>query len=322
MKKEYKELYNSIKPDSELLYSTLDKADKKTSRHLPIKILSTAMAFVILAVGGGFGINSLRSNNNLTPDVTQASPQYVSGIGNVLIAYANDDQEIEYADDSKTIDIRDFDVTKYPAFYTIKVIDVTGWTQEEIDAERIKIKKENDKLRDNNNYQDGLHISSGFFDKQNEDDHPYIMCRRASGYFLLDIEDMSAVDYIAITNDSDYGEVVLHYDSLSDDNINDFLFANDLTNHELTVTGEALQKSMDAGYIENGYAIRWERGQALYDALWQNPKLDLSTIKDTIHFTIHYKNGETAKSTLDITFSKDGNMIMNNYKYNGYAYNE
>ena len=53
MKKEYKELFDHIKPDSELMYDTFNKADenKKTTVFMPRKIVATALVMAVLAVG-------------------------------------------------------------------------------------------------------------------------------------------------------------------------------------------------------------------------------------------------------------------------------
>ena len=53
MKKEYKELFDNIKPDSELMYDTFNKADenKKSTVFMPRKIVAAALVMAVLAVG-------------------------------------------------------------------------------------------------------------------------------------------------------------------------------------------------------------------------------------------------------------------------------
>lgn len=98
MKKEYKELFDNIKPDSELMYDTFNKADekKKSPAFMPRRIVAAALAIAVLVVGGGFGINQLKAPDFISEnDTTITGGDTLSAPLFTITAYAGDNENAE-----------------------------------------------------------------------------------------------------------------------------------------------------------------------------------------------------------------------------------
>lgn len=99
MKKEYKELFDTIKPDSELMYDTLNKADEKknTTGFVPRRIAAAALVMAVLVVGGGFGIHQLTAPKMIEPgeNTTGTVDDLPSSDFFTITAFASDDENAE-----------------------------------------------------------------------------------------------------------------------------------------------------------------------------------------------------------------------------------
>ena len=99
MKKEYKELFDNIKPDSELMYDTFNKADenKKSTVFMPRKIVAAALVMAVLAVGSGFGIHQIKEPKAIEDieNTTHTMDDLPSSDFFTITAFASDDENAE-----------------------------------------------------------------------------------------------------------------------------------------------------------------------------------------------------------------------------------
>lgn len=142
MKKEYKELFDNIKPDSELMYDTFNKADEK--KKFPVfmtrKVVAAALMIAVLVVGGGFGIHQIKE-----PKAIEEIENTTGIVGNLpssdfftITAFAKDDENAEI----KTLSPDDITLMDYKielkknsdGYY----VSGSGETDFQINAEDIK----------------------------------------------------------------------------------------------------------------------------------------------------------------------------------------
>lgn len=314
MKNEYKRIFDTKSPDNKTIEKIFEKTENSNSFGTAKRILCAALCFAVFATVGLFGYTS-QSGNNIT---SKTNNQTEAGASTAHQSYKGGGVLVAYADTGKKVPVSKLNISSQPSFFVLNVTDVTGWSEEKIESTLDELKKENETMAYSGEYDNGLHIRSGYFEAESSNEKPYILTRRYSGNFALDIDDFSAVKSIEVTNRSDYGEVTLKYDngeSSADNTEIQFIHADADTNHRLTISGAKLEESLKAGLIENGYTIYWDIDHYLYEALAKNPNMDLSKITDKIDFTVNYKNGTSAKSTVNITFDRNGNMTVSDGGY-------
>lgn len=98
MKKEYKELFDNIKPDQELMYDIYNKADadKKSSVFMPRRIVAAVLVMAVLVAGGGFGVNYLKSPNLIeNTESSETTGDALSAPLFTITAYAGDNENAE-----------------------------------------------------------------------------------------------------------------------------------------------------------------------------------------------------------------------------------
>lgn len=142
MKKEYKELFNTIKPDSELMYDTLNKADekKKTPAFMPRKVVAAALVMAVLVVGGGFGVHQLTAPKMIEPgeNATGTVDDLPSSDFFTITAFASDDEKAEIKTLSPDdITLMDYKIELRKDHYGY-YISGSGETDFQINAEDIK----------------------------------------------------------------------------------------------------------------------------------------------------------------------------------------
>lgn len=142
MKKEYKELFDTIKPDGELMYDTFNKADKKKNAtgFVPRRIVAAALVMAVLVVGGGFGIHQLTAPKMIEPgeNTTGTVDDLPSSDFFTITAFASDDENAEI----KTLSPDDITLMDYKielkknsdGYY----VSGSGETDFQINAEDIK----------------------------------------------------------------------------------------------------------------------------------------------------------------------------------------
>lgn len=306
MKKEYKQLYNEIKPDDKLLDKVLNSTDIKTPGHLPRKMIAGILCLVMLVLGGGTGINYLTKNHSggTSDRISQ---------GGILIAYAGTDTAVR---------LDDIKLSEMPIFYHITIINENasedeihekyaafGKVKNQIYGDTEKIGKTGKGIRGGSGQTGGTNSTLLYCD---------------AGEFMLELDDYSDVEALTVSNESIYGTVLMEIGSLDD---YDYIDAFRET-HSITVTGEELQDSKDSGLysvgfgkheINKGYIINWGHSTELIAAAEENPDFDLTQIRDKMVFEVVYKDGDVTRAAVDISFDENGNMVLRD---GGFEYTE
>lgn len=304
MKNEYKKIFDSVKPDEELLDKVLNKTDKKP--FVPNKkIIAAALAFIFIIAGGGYGISNYGQRNSNDEIIIQKENE--SHIGGVLVAYASTNE---------IVDINEINISEMPAFYNITVIDYNS--PKSVQEEKLKrynsfYSEISDEIEREAEDGKGIFVRQG---SSGGDDFNIKYC--SVGSFILDINDYSNVENITVSNSSKYGEVVL---SFQPDESTGIVFNH---SNSVSATGAQLQASKDSGLftkgigeyeINTGYDICWQHSHELWNAIDENAGFDLSGIQDSIEFTVNFKDGTAAKSIIKLSFDKNGNMFLENGGY-------
>lgn len=142
MKKEYKALFDNIKPDSELMYDTLNKADKnkKSPAFVPRRIVAAALVMAVLVVGSGFGIHQLTAPKMIehAENATGTVDDLPSSDFFTITAFASDDEKAEIKTLSPDdITLMDYKIELRKDHYGY-YISGSGETDFQINAEDIK----------------------------------------------------------------------------------------------------------------------------------------------------------------------------------------
>jgi len=314
MKKEFKAVYNDIKPDDELLMGALDLTDKKIpkQKHIAGKVLCCVLCLAVF-VGAGIGIRGEFINNQVDtapPAQTDSTPPIASK-GGILVAYAQSNELVKLDDK--------LEITDMPLFGNITIIDLNA-PQSEIDEKNRCFEKiisdMEDELDRIGNSGKSIGMRAGMTPMDN------VKIRRCFlGDFLLDLpNDYSEIEKLKVYNSSEYAEVVLAVDT-DEDSMRDFRHSN-----SVEATGAELQHSRDLGWFEQGlgeyeinpgYEITWKPSYEFSQMVDANPQFDISTLTDKITFEVIYKNGDVSKAFADISFDENGNMSV---QYGGYDY--
>lgn len=314
MKKEFREVYENIKPDEELLMRALDLTDKKApkQKHIARRVISCILCLAVF-VGAGVGVRGslLQKSVEKMPETEFEVKESRIAKGGVLVAYAQTNDVVRLNDNLK--------LSEMPLFGNITIIDLNA-PQSEIDEknayfENIKkdIEAEFERL---GNEGKGIGLRQGGAPLEN------VQIRRIfMGEFLLDLpDDYSEIETLKIYNISEYAEVVLSINTDSDDDFS----VEHCHSHSVEATGEELEFSKSSGLFEKGigeykmntgYEITWNISYEFSQAVEANPQFDISTLKDKITFEVVYKNGDVSKAAADISFDKNGNMTVQNGGY-------
>lgn len=314
MKKEFREVYENIKPDEELLMRALDLTDKKApkSKHIARRVISCILCLAVF-VGAGIGVRGslIQKSVEKIPETEFEVKESRIAKGGVLVAYAQTNDVVRLNDDLK--------LSEMPLFGNITIIDLNA-PQSEIDEknayfENIKkdIEAEFERL---GNEGKGIGLRQGGAPLEN------VQIRRIfMGEFLLDLpDDYSEIEKLKIYNTSEYADVVL---SINTDSGDDFSVKYRHSDY-VEVTGEELEFSKSSGLFEqglgeykmnSGYQITWNLSYEFSQVVEANPQFDISTFKDKITFEVVYKNGDVSKAAADISFDKNGNMTVQNGGY-------
>lgn len=304
MKKEYKEIFNEIRPDDELLEGVFESAEKRINRHIPKKIIACTMCLAVI-VAGCFAYNNFNSpsQNDTTDNKTMNSNTF----SNTIVAYASDDTP-------PTLLKADVE-TKLQ--YQIVITDIRNMSDDEV--ENI-ISKHLEKIRsgDTNNIHFQLSLTHSCLSLDNA-----IVNEYTGDFFDIHIENPDEVESITVSNQSDYGlaEIVSKdwlydenntmkdRDEMSSEEREEFSEKIFIRGHKVTLDGEryARDKAIEKEG-EKCFEIHWEMAQPFYDAINENPDMDLSAIRDVMTFTVEYKDATSESADIQITFDSEGYM--------------
>lgn len=310
MKKEYKELYSNITAESELLDNVLNNKYKKKKAPIIIKT-TAAVAICISAAILGNHFSSEYSRYGYIPEF------------NKTVAIADSDDNLpkdSKADSQITLDYDQIG----PAQLIVK--DITNMTDEEI----------NNIIDEESSKETFIGLSSNFKVYGNA-----LICFEPYGtQYIFNIPNPYDVKNISAAHINDYGTLICTTQDLSFDENNRLIPDDELAENynelsrqegdEISLDGDRFARCWELDhetvYDVNGeetclggkaFSIFWDMTDKAYKAFSENPTMSLSDIKDTLTFTVEFKNGNKAISTVDVTFDENGNMITDftDYQY-------
>ena len=292
----------------EKLYEmTIDK--KKTHKGVWFKrVACFALAFAVLVVGGEFGVNAIQNNRKATDALS------------VMVAYAGDNGKLSFG--------RKSEQEIFYGIYKAPIDDKKACQEADVRfaADKTKLLQNLDELSETGSY--GSYGNGNYYGYNRKEDKYTTQCYTLQGgWFELNLEDYSDVEFLKVNNESEYG--VLLFDYLAEDTkfYNDDseippeelekMMSKDLLAHEFTITGDDLRFSQRSGWYEcglgkyetnKGYFLEWNPSDEFVYATGENPNFDLSQIKDTITFTVEFNDGTDKTASLNLYFDKDGYM--------------
>lgn len=292
-KEDFKNAIDSVEPDTYLktrLKSNIKSSDISSNKKpLWIGITATALAAILVLSAGIF--NGISETPQIPVEPSETTQQSTNSLlnGFILIASATENQKEALEPESLEFN------ESYPYKYYLSVEDVRGKSEAERKAVFDKIKSENLKICSENDVAESCVSVCGCGDNT-------IINHLMMNSFKLDIKNAEDMESICITNESDYG--YMEYDK----NANGVMVF-DGTTYSTWEKGKKLTISAEE-YLKNDGEMRihWRHSAEMDEAIDKNPDMPLSTFKDTVTFTVNYKDGTSAIGTVDIAFGNDGNM--------------
>lgn len=326
MKKEdIKNCIDHIEPDPYMqtrIKAGMSGGKKKANMWKPI--VSCCMALLLVA-GGVFGINyknngreyAIVTEKNSTQTTAVKSEKKVSSEGGVIIAYASDSEQDYTKAMYKSLK------TSMPAMYKIGVVDLRGKTEEESN-QLIKEDREKNRLIEGEINGEPVH----FMTTNRQKWFPNICVNQYScGVFDLNIRNYQQVKEIRVYNENVYGlveimsmDVNFNDDGTCKNDGIDYTKSIYRSNYELpyaSLSGERYIRDVKLSQKIPAriFGIRWIMADPLYQALNDNPNMDLSEITDTMTIIVEFNDGSQAKSVIGISFDKDGFMYAENTSF-------
>lgn len=311
----YKDIMSNVQPSEQSVERIFDMTiDKKASKGLTFKRLTSATLALAILVGSGAGIHQYINNKehiSNTP-VAQSNTNPLS----VMVAYAGEYKPVS--------EIKAGSLNEQQIFYSIHFADINDKAsmdnakkQFEEDYSNVTINA--DKLG-NKGFSAAIGKSSGgIYSSKDENEVGKIYTVRG-GEFALNLDDYTDIKSFTVENESKYGELYMacqtKYDNF-DDAFNDALDAvQHKTGNKISLTGQELRNSKNCGMFEGGtihkvnkgYCLNWNASYELYEAIGNDLSFNLSNIKDTITFTVEFNDGSVQTANLNLYFDSDGYM--------------
>lgn len=329
MKKEYKALFDNIKPDSELMYDTLNKADenKKSPAFMPRKVVAAALVMAVLVVGGGFGIHQLTAPKMIEPgeNATGTVDDFPSSDFFTITAFASDDENAEI----KTLSPDDITLIDYKielrkdsyGYYVYSGTDTSpGFQVKADDIKQVTFSSENGTF----NYLDtpliGYKESLGeyyavrlpitkeeaaeyletidngdFYNGYKQDFIKNIMkSRDCSSYFGDNSTDL---DLYSIEYSDEFG-------------VDEFLFVNKEEGQQYVHFNKKELVAKTYPGIDGVGSVHYSPDQAI-EFLVNNPKTPYDKLPtDEITITVEFNSGQTVTQKLSCSFTADGTLMF------------
>lgn len=308
----YKDVMSGVHHSDDAVERIFDMTvDKKKANNKPLfkRLACAALAFAVLAVGGGFGANAILQDNKANQPLT------------VMVAYASDNGKLSFG--SK------HDQPLFYGLYLAPYDDPKACEEAKarFGADKTKVLNQLDNKAEGSS---GSYGSGGLqcynIEQEKETAYCYTL---EGGSFELDLEDYTDVKSFKVNNESDYGLLhfeyadpqwhgVVYYDDseITKEHI-EYLEEHPSEDHEFTLTGDEIRFSQETEgykvglgkYVSNkGYFLTWLPSEELGYAIGENPHFDLSQIQDTITFTLEYNNATVKTASLNLYFDSDGYM--------------
>lgn len=329
MKKEYKELFDNIKPDSELMYDTFNKADEK--KKFPVfmtrKVVAAALMIAVLVVGGGFGIHQIKE-----PKAIEEIENTTGIVGNLpssdfftITAFASDDENAEI----KTLSPDDITLIDYKielrkdsyGYYVYSGTDTSpGFQIKADDIKQVTFKSEN-----------------GSF---NYLDIPLMRYKESLGEYYavrLPITKEEAAEYLETIDNGDFyngykqdfiqnimeskdcssyfgdnsTDLDLYSIEYSDEfGVDEFLFVNKEEGQQYVHFNKKELVAKTYPGIDGVGSVHYSPDQAI-EFLVNNPETPYDELPtDEITITVEFNSGQTVTQKLSCSFTADGTLMF------------
>lgn len=303
----YKNTFRAVTHSEEavakIYENTIDKK-KHSSKKAFKRMIAAAMALVI-ALGIGFGTDFILENkflqNHTEPNKPNSSTTENNNNGNnlgILVAYAGENRFLKL---ENVYESQKFFGRLYTAFHS---------DEEKLQKIYDEYLKEDARMQGivDNLLANGIEPLINYHSKidyiydpdfPDEEIETGWIISMIEGSIALNLEDYSNVKEVIFENSSNYLELELQCYPLDE--------LPTLTGHKIAISGKDLQYAIDNGfYLPKGYILGWNITKPLLEEYGKNENFDISTVKDTFTFTVHYLDGTTEQTAVDITFDKDG----------------
>ncbi|MGN1420440.1 MAG: hypothetical protein ACI4XC_02855 [Eubacterium sp.] len=299
----YKDAMSGVRHSDDAIERIFDMTvDKKVRRGLTFKKLaSVALAFALLIAGVGVNhfINNKETAKN--PQVVQSNTNPLS----VMVAYAGEYKQVS--------DIKADSMNEQNVFYSIHYADITdekaiAQAEKLYELDRSNLEKDMDALSSEGHsavLQSGKSTINS--PKGEATVKVYVLL---GGIIALNTDNYSDFKKMTISNISKYGELVFNYVTKAKSN------GMQQIGNKISISGNELRESQESSVFEcgtspavnKGYELFWNITDDVYQAIGNDPKFDLSQIKDTITFTVEYNDGTVQTASLNLYFDSDGYM--------------
>ncbi len=298
-KEDLKNSFDMIEPDPYMETRLKVKSmPKKTHSGAFSKAVAVVLTLcLVLAVMLGF--------NPVSPDATpltsenQTSKQYAAKQINPFIMVAGAAEGAGSVKEHKTLKLNE----TFPFAYKLSVIDVRNMSEDEKQAKLEQMSKEFEDTVINSSsaeFETAQGCIRGGFEN-------IIFTEVIYNKFVLDLKDKENIKSINVKNSSDWGYVeYVSSKPFEEPEEGGMIVIPHGT--DITVSGDE--------YVPDKEGFLWRNSHNLDNAINDNPDIPLSTFKDTITFTVEYKDGSKEIGVIDVTFDDDGNgaFTLKEYK--------
>lgn len=276
--------------------------DKKAKKGLTFKKLaSVALAFALLIAGVGVNHFINEKDEVTNPSVVQSNKNPLS----VMVAYAGEYKQVS--------DIKADSMNEQNIFYSIHYADITdekaiAQAEKLYELDRSNLEKDMDALS-SEGHSAVLQSGKSTIDsiKGEATVKVYVLF---GGIIALNTDNYSDFKKMTISNISKYGELCFNYVTKAKSN------GMQQIGNKISISGNELRESQESSVFEcgtspavnKGYELFWNITDDVYQAIGNDPKFDLSQIKDTITFTVEYNDGTVQTASLNLYFDSDGYM--------------
>lgn len=294
MKDKYKEIYDNIKPDDNLINDILNY-NKTNINNKSIFVLVTCVVFLF----GSILYFQVCHKDNKT--FINTTPIIQNSFINVHAATMDGEVIRNVLDIDKPLETQ------------IICEDIRGMSIEEKEEVLNRIDKEfNNRIND---------YSYQFARKSGQNMGNAIVGIYYLNSFSFNLENVENIEKITVSNVSQFGEMEIIaidnkyeydeekqqyiYQEINENTSTDISLNTFINGQNISLSGDRYRKCKQ---LNAEPLILWKINHSLYNTLNKNPEFDLSVIEDKITFTIYNKDGKVEEQILNIKFNKNGYM--------------
>ena len=300
-KNDLKKAIEAIEPDESMKTRLKAKiAEQKASKGYLWKtatgIVAAMVAFALIFSFNLPNINIDSKNESGTAESEIKIPQ-----GFIMVASA---AEAEEKEKYEKLEIND----TFPFAYSVSVIDVRGMTEQE----KSDVAKQCADALDEKTKEIIRNHSTKPFDTTAASvcSHENIIFGTVSlNSIKIDLKNKEKIESINIQCSTKWGAV--EYIDEKNCGVDEEKGVALVPPH-----GKEIEIAIEDYDEENG-TLYWTNSVEMEEVLNNNPEIPLSTFKDTITFTVNYKDGQKAIGVIDVAFDDDGNakFTCKDYRY-------